>query len=59
MGRYYKTKDGTRVQVVGVVEDGKYLNLTEDQKPAMFLPILQSPVSQTWMMVRSNATRSN
>ena len=54
VGRYYKTKDGARVQVVGVVEDGKYLNLTEDQKAALFLPILQMPVSQTWMTVRSD-----
>jgi predicted permease len=53
MGQYYKTLDGTRVQVVGVVEDGKYFNLTEDQQPAMFLPILQSPSTQTWLVVRS------
>ena len=45
VGRYYKLQDGTRVQVVGVVEDGKYLSLTEDPQPAMFLPILQSPAS--------------
>src|SRR5215813_10240101 len=57
-GRYYKRQDGTRIQVVGVVEDGKYLSLTEDPQPAMFLPILQSPVSITkiWMVVRSNGS---
>ena len=38
-------RDGTRVQVVGVVEDGKYMSLTEDPQPAMFLPVLQSPTS--------------
>ncbi len=27
-GKYFKTKDGTRLQVVGVVEDGKYASLT-------------------------------
>src|SRR5208337_4574206 len=55
MGRYYKRRDGTRLQVVGVVEDGKYTpNLAEDPQPAMFLPILQSPSSETWMVVRSN-----
>jgi ABC-type antimicrobial peptide transport system permease subunit len=54
MGRYYKMRDGTRTQVVGIVEDGKYMNLTEDPRPVMFLPILQSPSSQTWMVVRSN-----
>jgi ABC-type antimicrobial peptide transport system permease subunit len=40
--------------VVGIVEDGKYLSLTEDPQPAMFLPILQTPLSETWMVVRSN-----
>jgi ABC-type antimicrobial peptide transport system permease subunit len=55
MGRYYKRRDGTRTQVVGVVEDGKYTpNLAEDPQPAMFLPILQSPSSETWMVVRSS-----
>ena len=54
MGRYYKIPDGTRIQVVGIVEDGKYGNLTEVQQPAMFLPILQSPSSSTWLVVRSN-----
>jgi hypothetical protein len=30
------------------------LNLTEGQKPAMFLPLLQSPASWTWLVVRSS-----
>jgi predicted permease len=54
MGRYFKTKDGTRIQVVGIVEDGKYDSLTEDPQPAMFLPIPQSPSSQTYLAVRSD-----
>ena len=54
MGRYFKMRDGARTQVVGIVEDGKYRNLTEDPQPAMFLPILQSPWSLTYMVVRSN-----
>jgi predicted permease len=54
MGKYYKMDDGTRLQVVGVVEDGKYRLLTEDQEPAMFLPILQSPAKGTSLVVRSN-----
>jgi len=53
-GRYYKTMDGTRIQVVGMVEDGKYKTLAEDPQPAMFLPILQSRSSATWLVVRSN-----
>ncbi len=53
LGGYYKMPDGTRVRVVGVTEDGKYNSLTEDLQPAMFLPILQWPSSQTWLVVRS------
>jgi ABC-type antimicrobial peptide transport system permease subunit len=55
MGSYYKMRDGTRVQVVGIVEQGKYTtNLAESLQPAMFLPILQSPSTETWLVVRSN-----
>jgi predicted permease len=54
IGRYYKLLDGTRVQVVGVVENGKYAVITEDQQPAMFLPFLQSPLSQAYIVVRSH-----
>ena len=54
IGRYYKIQDGTRVQAVGVVENGKYADLTEDPRPAMFFPILQSPSSATALVVRSN-----
>jgi ABC-type antimicrobial peptide transport system permease subunit len=53
IGRCFKRRDGTRVEVVGVIEDGKYLNLTESQKPAMFLSILQRPTNETWLVVRS------
>jgi predicted permease len=53
VGGHFKMKDGTRVEVVGIVEDGKYFNLAENPQPAMFLPILQSPSSQTWLVIRS------
>jgi predicted permease len=53
MGEYFKRPDGTRLQVVGIVEDGKYASLTEDAKPAMFVPFLQSPSTQTYLAVRS------
>jgi predicted permease len=53
LGKYYKTEDGARVQVVGVAEDGKYYLLTEDPRPAMFLPFLQSPTGMTTLVVRS------
>ena len=54
VGRYFKKGDGTRIQIVGMVEDGKYNHITEDPQPAMFLPILQAPTSATWLVVRSN-----
>jgi predicted permease len=54
IGRYFTLQDGARVQIVGVVEDGKYLSLTEDQQPAIFLPSLQSSPSPSWLVVRSH-----
>jgi predicted permease len=54
MGNWFKIWGGKRVQVVGVVEDGKYKTLSEDPQPAMFLSILQSPSTDSWLLVRSN-----
>ncbi|HEV8338015.1 MAG TPA: ABC transporter permease [Candidatus Polarisedimenticolia bacterium] len=54
LGGYFKRRDGTRIQVVGIVEDGKYESLTESSKPAMFLPLLQSPTSEMSLIVRSD-----
>jgi predicted permease len=54
IGGYFKRHDGTRIQVVGIVEDGKYGGLAEDPQAAMFLPILQSPSNQMCLVVRSN-----
>jgi hypothetical protein len=54
VGGHYRTQDGVRVQVVGVVEDGKYRFLTEDQQPAMFVPFPQSPSKQAYLVVRSH-----
>jgi predicted permease len=51
--KYFKTR-GSRIQVVGIVEDGKYSSLAEDPQPAMFFPILQSPSRQACLVVRSN-----
>ena len=54
LGKYFKVPDGTRFQVVGIVEDGRNFNFTESQQPAMFLPILQTdPLSSVWLVVRS------
>ncbi|HTZ58635.1 MAG TPA: FtsX-like permease family protein, partial [Acidobacteriaceae bacterium] len=53
IGGHFKFWGGNRAEVVGVVEDGKYQTLTEDQKPAMFFSFLQHKSSQTWILVRS------
>jgi predicted permease len=54
IGGHFKFWNGTRAEVVGVVEDGKYRTLTEDQWPAMFFSYLQQRSSDTWLLVRSN-----
>ncbi len=54
IGGHYKMADGARIEVVGIVEDGKYENLTENLHAAMFLPLLQSPAGDTWLVVRSD-----
>ncbi|MEQ1352863.1 MAG: ABC transporter permease [Candidatus Acidiferrum sp.] len=54
VGSYFKTKDGSRVQVVGLVESGKYESLAEDPQPAMFFPFQQVPSSETCLVVRVN-----
>jgi predicted permease len=54
VGRSFKPEVGTRLQVVGVVANGKYYQMTEDQKPAMFVSYLQSPANASTIIVRSN-----
>lgn len=54
IGKFFKLDDGIRIQVVGITEDGKYWQLTEDPMAAFFLPFLQSHSSQTTLIVRSN-----
>ena len=53
VGQYFKMPDGRRIQIVGIVEQGKHTNIAEIPHPALFLPILQSPSPQTWLIVRS------
>jgi predicted permease len=54
IGGHFKYWGGTRAEVVGVVEDGKYRTLTEDQQPAMFFSFQQQPSSGMWLVVRSD-----
>jgi predicted permease len=52
-GGHFKYWSGERAEVVGVVEDGKYRSLTEEQKPALFFSYLQYQNTNTWLMVRT------
>jgi len=55
VGQHFLLYRGTRPkEVVGVVEDGKYMSLTEDAQPAMFFPLTQEVNSnRTVLVVRS------
>ncbi len=53
IGKHFMTGKDSRVEIVGVVEDGKYDSLTEDPWPAVFCPLAQSPNSETTLVVRS------
>jgi predicted permease len=54
VGGNFKLQDGTLVQIAGIAEDGKYMSLTEDQQPAVFLAALRAPANQTHLVVRSH-----
>ena len=53
IGGHFKYWNGTRAEVVGVVEDGKYRTMTEDPQPAMFFSFQQQQSSGTWLLVKS------
>jgi len=53
IGKYFNTGMSHRLQVIGVVEDGKYAFLAEEPTPALFFPILQVKNSSTVLLVRS------
>jgi predicted permease len=53
VGRYFKNEAGVPVQIVGIVADGKYLTLSEDQGDAAFFPISQIASTKTSLIVRT------
>lgn len=53
VGKHYPGGTHSEYEVVGVVESGKYRTFTEDEKPAVFWPILQSRNSDTVLLVKS------
>ncbi len=53
IGGHFKYWGGERAEVVGVVENGRYRSLTEDQMPAMFFSYQQHEASGTRLVVRT------
>lgn len=53
VGRYFKNPSGASIQIVGIVNDGKYFSLNEDPEETAFLPISQQPTTKTSLVVRS------
>jgi predicted permease len=54
IGRHFLGGDKSSYQIVGIVENGKYEMLTEDQSPAMFFPLAQAHEANTILIVRSD-----
>jgi len=54
VGKRYMNGPKHSTEIVGVVEDGKYVTLTEDPTPAVFWPIAQVPNTDTFLIVRSS-----
>jgi predicted permease len=52
--RRFRNHDGSTVEIVGVVEDGKYESLTEDPKGAIFWPSTQGYNGTTLVLARSS-----
>ena len=52
VGRYFKVRNGDKIQIVGMVADGKYFLISEDPQEAMYFPILQRPSTVTSVIVR-------
>ncbi|HXM21166.1 MAG TPA: ABC transporter permease [Terriglobales bacterium] len=52
VGRYFKNSSGQPIQIVGIVADGKYFSLTEDQEATAFFPISQQATAHTSFIVR-------
>jgi predicted permease len=53
MGKRFRIGDGTLVEIVGLVEDGKYLSLTEEPEPAILMPSMLYDDPQSYLVVRS------
>jgi predicted permease len=51
--RFRQGPDAPLVEIIGVVENGKYESLTEEAEPALYFPILQHYNATTTLTIRS------
>ncbi len=54
IGGRFRLRDRTILEIVGVVEDGKYQTLAEEPGLALFVPLKQMPMTQTWLVIRAS-----
>jgi predicted permease len=57
-GRRVRGFGGRLIQIVGVVEDGKYFTVAEDPRPVLFWSILQQRDTETVLLVRSGTAEA-
>ncbi|MEO7192955.1 MAG: ABC transporter permease [Vicinamibacterales bacterium] len=58
LGRRLRIEEGNRlVEVIGVVEDGHYGDVGEDQQPFMYFPLDQHYLPQVTVIARTSAPR--
>ena len=52
IGRFFKNRHGVKIQIVGIVGNGRYLSFSEDQQAAVYYPISQEGSTSTSIIVR-------
>jgi predicted permease len=58
IGQRFKRGNNQVYEIVGIVEDGKYFNLAEGEKAAMFQPLAQDTHSNFFLVVRTQMLRA-
>lgn len=60
LGRQFRTSmDGPVVQIVGLIDDVKYLFVNEEARPFIYFPLAQEPATMTFAVVRTRAEPSS
>ena len=54
VGKRYRYFGGLPVEVIAVVEDGKYFTFSEDPRPVVFRQVIRNTDPEATLVVRSN-----